>query len=93
MQRCLACRGKKDIMGAGMIYHKCQACLGIGYIDETENNAEQDNIENTQNRATKENVDTSTPDSCKTKRKQKRKSTVGISKQDLSESEASQQSG
>lgn len=34
LQRCTACLGKKNIMGAGMIYHKCSACLGLGYLEQ-----------------------------------------------------------
>lgn len=32
--RCPACRGKKDVMGAGMIYRKCNACAGVGYVEQ-----------------------------------------------------------
>lgn len=31
--RCPACRGKRDTMGAGMIFHKCTTCLGVGHIE------------------------------------------------------------
>lgn len=31
MKRCDACKGKKDIVGLGMIAAKCSVCNGIGY--------------------------------------------------------------
>jgi DnaJ-class molecular chaperone len=40
LQRCPACRGKRDVMGAGMIYHKCAQCKGVGYIESPETSVE-----------------------------------------------------
>jgi hypothetical protein len=34
LQCCPACRGKKDVMGAGMIFHKCKICLGVGHVED-----------------------------------------------------------
>lgn len=33
LQRCPVCRGKKEVMGAGMMFKKCEACLGVGYTE------------------------------------------------------------
>lgn len=44
MNRCPKCRGQRQYMGAGMIMHKCSACLGLGRIVEPDPVAEE-NIE------------------------------------------------
>jgi len=32
MKRCDGCKGKKDIVGLGMLKDKCKVCNGIGYV-------------------------------------------------------------
>jgi DnaJ-class molecular chaperone len=36
-KHCPACRGTKNVMGLGLIYHDCTACHGVGFVkDEDE---------------------------------------------------------
>ena len=37
LERCDSCKGRKTIMGMGMITKKCIACNGIGYKDVAQN--------------------------------------------------------
>jgi phage FluMu protein Com len=32
--RCPQCNGSKIVLGAGYIEHKCDACNGLGFVDE-----------------------------------------------------------
>lgn len=34
LKRCWACGGQKKVMGMGMIEKKCDACKGVGMIEE-----------------------------------------------------------
>jgi len=34
--QCDSCKGKKKILGLGMIEHECEKCEGLGRIDESE---------------------------------------------------------
>lgn len=45
LERCPACRGKKEVMGAGMIYHKCKTCLGVGHIEPSSPEPIIENVE------------------------------------------------
>ena len=36
MKRCDGCKGKKDIVGLGMLKDKCKVCNGIGYVVQSE---------------------------------------------------------
>lgn len=81
-ERCPACRGRKEVMGAGMIFHKCKTCLGVGHV-EAKNNAEQDNVQNTENTQAKTDVDSCTPDSGKAKWQQDGEPAMGIGESHL----------
>lgn len=54
--RCPSCLGKKEIMGAGMIFHKCKPCLGVGHIEHVEPAPEVE-TENVTRRTRKKNND------------------------------------
>ncbi len=35
LERCHKCKGQRKYMGAGMIFHDCDTCLKIGYVETT----------------------------------------------------------
>ncbi len=43
--RCPACRGRKIIMGAGMIMKDCHHCSAVGWINKVENTEDETLIE------------------------------------------------
>lgn len=94
--RCAQCRGKKQILGLGFIFKACHVCNGTGEqndICKTKDVSEQDNIENSQNSPAKTNVDSSAPENGKKRRQVRRKrNTLGVSAEDLSERKESGQS-
>jgi hypothetical protein len=40
--RCYKCKGRREYMGAGMIFHKCEPCLGVGFLDSVPDITEPD---------------------------------------------------